>query len=213
MTVNDFSIEFDLLFNNIASNKAPGLNEYEKSLFLSQAQEILVRGLYSSGEQSFESTEEMTSYLASITKRLTFDSFARGSVYGWVTFDVVIPDSVWYITLESGIADGKPVEVIPVRQDMFLRTVRNPFRGPTRKRTIRLTSSDDTSRVSSLIPSKGTSMESYDIRYVEKPSPVILEDGIEIDGVVYNQQTSTLPENMHRMLLMKAVELAKSAWI
>lgn len=213
MTVNDFSIEFDLLFNNIASNKAPGLNEYEKSLFLTQAQEILVRGLYSSGEQSFESTEEMTSYLASITKRLTFDSFARGSVYGWVTFDVVIPDSVWYITLESGIAGGKPVEVIPVRQDMFLRTVRNPFRGPTQKRTIRLTSSDKTSRVSSLIPSKGASMESYDIRYVEKPSPVILEDGIEIDGVEYNRQTSMLPENMHRMLLMKAVELAKSAWV
>ena len=53
MTVEDFSIEFDLLFNNIASNKAPGLNDYEKSLFLTQAQELVVRGLYSSGEQSF----------------------------------------------------------------------------------------------------------------------------------------------------------------
>ena len=38
MTTQEFSNEFDILYNNIMSNSAPGLNEYEKSIFLTQAQ-------------------------------------------------------------------------------------------------------------------------------------------------------------------------------
>ena len=34
MTITEFSTEFDILYNNISSNMAPGLNEYEKSVFL-----------------------------------------------------------------------------------------------------------------------------------------------------------------------------------
>ena len=29
MTTSEFSNEFDVLYNNIASNAAPGINEYE----------------------------------------------------------------------------------------------------------------------------------------------------------------------------------------
>jgi len=213
MTVDDFSIEFDLLFNNIASNKAPGLNDYEKSLFLTQAQELVVRGLYSSGEQSFESTEELTSYLSSVTKRMGFTSFEKDELYGWTTYKVEIPSKVWYITLENGVVDNLPVEVIPVKQDMFLRTVRNPFRGPTGKRALRITRTDgDAVRLSEIIPAKGKELQSYEIHYVEKPRPIVLEDNIEIDGETLNRQTCCLPENMHRMVLIRAVELAKSVW-
>lgn len=213
MTVDDFSIEFDLLFNNIASNKAPGLNDYEKSLFLTQAQELVVRGLYSSGEQSFESTEELTSYLSSVSRRMDFTYFERDELYGWTTYTVEIPSKVWYITLENGVVDNLPVEVIPVKQDMFLRTVRNPFRGPTKKRALRITRTDgDAVRVSDIIPKKGCVLQSYEIHYVEKPKPIVLEDNIEIDGETYGRQTCCLPDNMHRMVLIRAVELAKSVW-
>lgn len=213
MTVDDFSIEFDLLFNNIASNKAPGLNDYEKSLFLTQAQELVVRGLYSSGEQSFESTEELTSYLSSVSRRMGFTSFERDELYGWITYKVEIPSKVWYITLENGVVGDIPVEVIPVKQDMFLRTVRNPFRGPTDKRALRITRAEgDASRVSDIIPRKGGVLQSYEIHYVEKPKPIVLEDNIEIDGETYGRRTCVLPENMHRMVLIRAVELAKSVW-
>ena len=46
MTTQEFSPEFDLLYNNISSNQAPGLTEYEKSIFLTQAQEEIALGLY-----------------------------------------------------------------------------------------------------------------------------------------------------------------------
>ena len=43
MTNNEFSNEFDVLYQNITSNQAPGLDEYEKSVFLSKAQDEIVK--------------------------------------------------------------------------------------------------------------------------------------------------------------------------
>ena len=42
MTNSEFSNEFDVLYQNIASNQAPGLDAYEKSVFLTMAQEQIV---------------------------------------------------------------------------------------------------------------------------------------------------------------------------
>ena len=214
MTTDDFSIEFDLLFNNIASNKAPGLNEYEKTLFLTEAQENIVRSLYSGGSNSFETSEEMSSYLSSIVKCETFVAFENVNLYGWNAFGVDIPNKIWYITLEDGVADDKPVEVIPVTHDMFLRTVRNPFRGPSRKRALRVSRAGKaTERYSIVIPAKNTNLTQYNVHYVEKPKPIILEEDITIDNITYSEkQTSKLPESIHRMILLEAVKLAKSIW-
>ena len=33
MTLSEFRIEFDILYNNITSNLSPGLNDYEISVF------------------------------------------------------------------------------------------------------------------------------------------------------------------------------------
>ena len=45
--VQELSNNFDVLYNNITSNQAPGLNEYEKSLFLTKAQKELIKGYFS----------------------------------------------------------------------------------------------------------------------------------------------------------------------
>ena len=46
MTLEEFNTNFDLLYNNIASNQAPGLDEYEKSVFLTNAQLELVKNYF-----------------------------------------------------------------------------------------------------------------------------------------------------------------------
>ena len=58
MTPQEFSSEFDILYNNIMSNKAPGLDDYEKSFFLTQAQEILVLTYYNGNNPSNDSFEK-----------------------------------------------------------------------------------------------------------------------------------------------------------
>ena len=42
MTASDFIIQFDLLYNNLNSDKAPEINDYEKSFLLTLAQEQIV---------------------------------------------------------------------------------------------------------------------------------------------------------------------------
>ena len=69
MTTQEFSIEFDILYNNLASNAAPPLNEYEKSVFLTKAQSDIVIELYSGRNNlglAYDSTEEAREYLASL---------------------------------------------------------------------------------------------------------------------------------------------------
>jgi len=51
MTHTEFSDQFDVLYNNITSNQAPGLNEYEKSVFLTKAQNELVKNYFSANSK------------------------------------------------------------------------------------------------------------------------------------------------------------------
>jgi hypothetical protein len=46
MTTQEFSNEFDVLYNNVASNQAPGLDEYEKSVFLTKAQDEVLKAYF-----------------------------------------------------------------------------------------------------------------------------------------------------------------------
>ena len=67
MTIEEFSNEFDVLLNSYAANNPFGigqgltqLDEYEKSVLLTEAQESIVRDLYNGKltGNGFESTEE-----------------------------------------------------------------------------------------------------------------------------------------------------------
>lgn len=54
MTTKEFSDEFDVLFNSITSNQAPGLDEYEKSVFLTQAQEDIIEGYFNAKKNKIQ---------------------------------------------------------------------------------------------------------------------------------------------------------------
>ena len=46
MAPEEFDNQFDVLYNNITSNQAPGLNTYEKSVFLTKAQYEIVKNYF-----------------------------------------------------------------------------------------------------------------------------------------------------------------------
>lgn len=72
MTVQEFSNEFDILYNNITSNQAPGLDEYEKSVFLTKAQDEIVRRYFNPKEnknmEGFDGSEKRQIDFSTITK-------------------------------------------------------------------------------------------------------------------------------------------------
>lgn len=51
MTITEFSDQFDVLYNNITSNQAPGLNEYEKSVFLTKAEKEVVKNYFTANSK------------------------------------------------------------------------------------------------------------------------------------------------------------------
>lgn len=218
----EFSKEFDILYNNIMSNAAPGLDEYEKSVFLTNAQEEFVKDLYNgTGPTSFEKDEEARGFLGELID--TFETneklvghlgLSRNSMF------FQIPEEVWYITYESavlkderlGCANGTEAIIVPVSQDNFYKIQRNPFRGPTEGRALRLDNSDNIIELVS-----DYNIDKYLIRYVKRPRPIILVDLNEIDeGLTINglSEASECELNpvTHRPILERAVMLAKTAW-
>ena len=63
MTNSEFSNEFDVLYQNITSNQAPGLDEYEKSVFLSKAQDEIVKSYFdpktNKPQEGFDGSEKI----------------------------------------------------------------------------------------------------------------------------------------------------------
>lgn len=209
MTNPEFSIEFDILYNNISSNKAPGLNEYEKSVFLTKSQELIVTELYSGRNttyNSFEETEEQRRYLNSLIWTEECESISNSvNLTSDKSYVFSLPYDVMFITYEVATIDGIEVPVYPVSQDELSKIIKNPFRGPSKNRVLRL---DTTSNLVELI--SNYPIDNYKIRYVKKPNPIILtslEDGLSINGT-YIESECELDSSLHRVILDRAVALA-----
>ena len=73
---NEFSNEFNVLYNNITSNQAPGLDEYEKSVFLTKAQDEIVKAYFNPKtnkvQEGFDGNER---------RQIDFSMIMRSKVY------------------------------------------------------------------------------------------------------------------------------------
>lgn len=224
MNLQDFSNGFDTLigvytrqtsFGKEATGIDIAFDEYEKSFFLTKAQEELVLSLYNgrnSSGRSFEETEELRRYLSPLVKEDTLSpttTTLKGVDSNSKFF--TLPNDLWFITYEAvDISNGKceghtSLEVVPTTQDEYNRLKNNPFRGPNDRKALRLDLSDN---IVELV-SKYT-ISSYYLRYIKKLTPIVLinlPDNLEIEGV----DTATeciLPETLHQKILENAVILA-----
>ena len=211
---NEWSVNFDILYNNISSNQAPGLTEYEKSVFLTQAQEAVILDLYkgTSGD-AFETTEEVTRYLSSLVK-INYPEdddvkVLQSTKEGMNMYAYVLPDDVWFVTYQSGsIAIGdntRDVIVVPSRQDSLFKDLNNPFKGPNKNKVLA------TSEEGSIILYSKYPINTFYIKYLKRPNPIVLEKSeLEISDV--SDFKVEIPESLHNQVLYKAVQLAKAVW-
>lgn len=220
MTTQEFSLEFDSLYNSIMSDVAPGLNGYEKSVFLTTAQEQTVISMLTGGIGTAYERDELTRQTLEPLLREAVVSAGDGVDYGGGAklYTVTVPDGVWYRVYESATAkveDGmcgggtKSLDVLPVPYDELRRTLRNPFRTCGDRRALRVDREGTASELLSKLP-----LTEYRLRYIVRPHPIILSeltDGLTINGVT-DEATCQLGEICHRQVLTLAVQLAKTAW-
>ena len=209
MNIEEFSNEFDIL------SGISGLNfdEYEKSVFLTKAQEDIVRQLYSGKlGDAFESTEQIRRYLAPLVRTERLSCYYSETGVSNDSLFAPLPDDVWFITYEAAILDsdnpcikGKEVAVIPVTQDEYHRIKNNPFRGTNSRKVLRLDVEFNEVELISKYP-----VDTYIVRYIAKPSPIILlplPDGLTINGK--NEESECrLDSDIHKIILETAVSLA-----
>lgn len=233
MTVSEFSNQFDVLYNNITSNQAPGLNEYEKSVFLTKAQNELVLNYFSpkskgnNVQEGFDnspirqadfSTLIKTAHLTNPSTNDPNAADPRAKVYT----DSVL--KVFIIINEMLVNDSKTRTVVPISYQEYMRLMSKPFKEPLKWQAWRLlnegTNNNFRAEIITTTADKDTPWK-YFIRYVKKPHPIILTnianaygEGLTIDGIGDTDSTTAceLPEIMHEQILQRAVELAKIAW-
>lgn len=229
MDTTEMSDLFDELIN--AYSQTPEnpkdilvFNEYEKSLFLTNAQEQLVISLYN-GKNSmgnmFELTEEDRRLLSGLVRSITLEptdeqnSNCSCNRQQHITTDsqfFSLPKDLMFITYEScdfssddSCLNNKTVQVYPTTQDEFHKISKNPFRGPNGNRVLRLDIQGNRVELVSKTPIKN-----YFVRYIKRPKPIILVD-LDGDLSIQGQQSimdSELNSLLHEKIVRLAVQLA-----
>lgn len=213
--------QFDLEWNNIMSDMAPNLDDYEKSRFLTQAQEQVVIGLYDGSlGDGFEGKELTRRQLANllVEVRINATDFISISpkILNFSEFDVSLPTDLLVIVNERATIthpnccnQPKEVNVVPTKYDELNKVLNNPFRRPNSNKVLRLDKTTNDIRL--LTPYQ---LHSYVCEYLRKPVPIILMDlgQYQIDGI-QGPSDCELDSSLHRTILTQAVQLAAVAWM
>lgn len=224
MTNQEFSDKFDVLFNNIASNQAPGLDNYEKSVILTLAQDDVVKSyfnpVYNKAQQGFDGNQKRQIDFSMITKTVTVTSFESALFdYRANSKSVQIPNDILIILNEQCLVSrhqettkSQILQVIPINYSEYTRLMQKPFKRPVQFQAWRLLNTE-TPIKNDLIVGPSDTVTKYTIRYVKKPRAIILYDleDTTIDGMSH-AQTCELDKELHQEILMRAVELAKSLY-
>jgi len=230
MDADQLKIEFDILYNNISSNQAPGLNALEKSMFFTEAKEDVVKQLYSGNAGPFEQTEEVSQYLRTLIKQVNY-SVEDTSQDVVIQYDFTLQPDCWTIIYEQAnvnipeCVDGqgqpitKEISVVPVTHDDFAKMMDDPFRKPDRRTVYRLLIGN----TAQLYSDKDVKITGYSMRYLANPGQVYLSAFSaseaptswvisQNDFNAIKDNPLQMPEGVHRLVLLRAVQLAKAAW-
>lgn len=241
MTNEEFSNEFDVLYNNITSNQAPGLDEYEKSVFLTKAQSEILREYFNprvdGTNGGFDGSQKRQYDFSFLIKSATLEANLateggegyipkidyRGKLFNF-------PED-YFLSINEIIKDeqssNKFYSVVPISYSDYQRLMTKPYAYPPKRMAWRLfigtiqktlaDSSKVTVPVAEVIGKfvSSPSNWNYTLRYVKKPNPIILvdltEDTLSIEGKRI-ETPCEFPSQLHQEILERAVTLAKIAY-
>lgn len=216
MDVQELSNLFDTLLqpyitkDNFGKQNTLAFDEYEKSIFLTKAQEQIVLELY----QELEQSEENRKYLSNLIKTGNYvpigeqDETLINNIFK--SYKVEIEDSVLFIIYEqctlsdeNNCINNKIVSVVPTIHDDLDKVLKNPFKSPNSRKVIRLDFDNKIELISKY------NISNYKVRYLKKPNPIILvklEDlNIDKKQEVSNGETNPI---LHERIVQRAVQLA-----
>jgi hypothetical protein len=232
---NELYQKFNLLWNNIASDKAPGLEKYEISVLMTQAQEALVKDYFSARSNALAEgfddsirrqsdfrtlhTAKALSPVSGTDVTADFNTRSTTKYYEYPDDAFLVLNEEVKVTTSNA---SKYYTVVPLAYDEYARLMMRPYKYPPKGQVWRLlthtgATSSRSYQVIELIANfpVGSAID-YRMHYIKRPSPIILESlagtGLSIEGQTA-QAACMLPDHLHDEMLQRAVMLAKVAWI
>ena len=216
MNVQEFSNSFDTLLQpyitkeSFSEQNNLAFDEYEKSIFLTKAQEQIVLELY----QELEQSEEVRKYLSNLIKTDNYVPVGEQDETlinnNFKSYKVEISNDILFMIYEqctlsdeNNCINNKIVSVVPTIHDDLDKVLKNPFKSPNSRKVIRLDFDNKIELISKY------SISNYKVRYLKRPNPIILvklEDlNIDKKQEVSNGETNPI---LHERIVQRAVQLA-----
>lgn len=158
MTLEEFSTEFDVLYNSITSNAAPGFNDYEKSVLLTLAQEELIKSYFVANNNTtgvgLDGSQKRHYDFSTLIKIKSLKNIVYDTITARDKVNIpflkentnavfLIPNDVFLILNEHLIAKDNNYIVFPISYDTYNLLMSKPFPYPNKRQAWRLDSSID----------------------------------------------------------------------
>ena len=154
MTLEEFSTEFDVLYNSITSNAAPGFNDYEKSVLLTLAQEELIKSYFVANNNTtgvgLDGSQKRHYDFSTLIKVKTLNNIIDSILTTGADVPVfnkdannifLVPNDVFLVLNEYLTVKNNSYTVFPISYDSYNLLMSKPFPYPNKRQAWRLDSS------------------------------------------------------------------------
>jgi hypothetical protein len=189
MTLAEISDLLDTRLNTF--DKGVSVDEYEKSLYLTYAQNRVYEELINVFEANGDVSKDLEPFIKEqiITSTVARTGVIANSIFFNMPSDLrkTVYETV-LLSSADAILDGKEIKVIKTKLAEVVHKIGNPFREPNYEETMRVVTTDEIANsVAEIIQPEGATIVNYKIKYLEEITPIVLEDlsslGLEIEGV------------------------------
>ena len=170
MTKEEMSNEFDILYNQVNSNQAPGVDEYEKSVFLTKAQDDIIRMYFdprgNKFQEGFDGSQKRQYDFSTILTHTKLERITEGGSYESYdprAISFKFPKDFFLSTNESVVErrEGKEdmvYQIIPISYYDYGRLMQKPYQYPPKRSVWRLITeniSESSSSGNGIVPQTG----------------------------------------------------------
>ena len=229
MTTLEMKNAFLISYNAIASNSAPGLDDFEISHYLTTAQLEIVKNYYdplsNRKQKGFEATEKRRRDLNQLIKDYkTTDVISNSFNINSEAKFYIVPDDLFLIVNETAKIISEDCNnntflknIKAISYDEYNIQNNNPFEKPDKQIAWRLdlANINNVKVVEIISPYNILGSLEYQIRYIKYPKPIIItnlnnafpSDNLTIDGI-FTETPCELNTEICREILDRAVLLA-----
>lgn len=157
MTTTEMSNEFDILYNQVNSNQAPGVDEFEKSVFLTKAQNQVILAKFDPRGNKFQAgfnindLGQLRQYdFSTLIENTELDRITsqQYSPYDPRAITFVLPDD-YFLTLNESVVENYQnvpyiYQIIDISYGDYTRLMQKPYQYPPKRSVWKLVTKNGT---------------------------------------------------------------------